>query len=97
MQGGNRESMVLCAKELLPIPAREEGTELEVVCSSSTSGCGGMGGASYGMSLWLKLSRCERNKRGMPQSCSTTGSGDAEAAAMTALMNETYHYERHVL
>jgi hypothetical protein len=51
------------AMELLPIPAR--GGATEVGCTSSTSGCGGMGGASHGMSLWQKLSRGARNERGM--------------------------------
>jgi hypothetical protein len=49
--------------ELLPIPAR--GGATEVGCTSSTSGCGGMGGTSHSMSLWQKLSRGARNERVM--------------------------------
>jgi hypothetical protein len=63
------------AMELLQIPAR--GGATEVGCSSSTSGCGGMGGASHGMSLWQKLSRGARNEQVI---LDDRGSGDAEAA-----------------
>jgi hypothetical protein len=50
------------AKELLLIPARGEATEVD--CTGPTSECGSIGGASYCMSLWQKLSRGLRNKRG---------------------------------
>ena len=63
------------AMELLPIPA--QGGATEVGCTSSTSGCGGMGGASQGMSLWQKLSRGARNERVM---LDDRGSCDDEAA-----------------
>jgi hypothetical protein len=63
------------AKALLPIPALGEATE--VGRTSSTSGCGCMGGASHSMSLLQKLSRGIWNERGMlddgkllPWSCS---------------------------
>jgi hypothetical protein len=51
------------AMELLPIPVL--GGATEVGCTSSTSGCGVMGGACNCMPLWQKLSRGARNKQGM--------------------------------
>jgi hypothetical protein len=43
----------------------EERNVMEKGCTSSTSGCGGMGGASHCMSLWQRLSRGVRTERGM--------------------------------
>jgi hypothetical protein len=61
--------------ELRLISAGVEATE--VGSMSSTSGCGGIGGASHGMSLWQKLSRGARNERVI---LDDRGSGDVQAA-----------------